>query len=71
MIYPDVIVHKRGHDEANLLAIEVKKSTNGTPRECDWAKLQGLQEDYGYEYAVLVDLPVGNRAGEDPDFEWL
>src|SRR5690606_14754897 len=34
-IYPDIVVHKRGENCNNLLAIEIKKSTNKKNREYD------------------------------------
>lgn len=71
LVYPDIIVHRRGDDQENLLVVEVKKSTNATSRDCDRAKLAGFVEELGYRYAVLVDLPTGARSGEPPTFEWI
>lgn len=56
---PDVIVHHRGNDDSNLLVMELKKSTNPESRDPDRRKLNHLVEQYGYKFAVLVDLPVG------------
>ena len=67
LIFPDVIVHKRGDDSANLCVIEFKKSltTEGERRdECDFErdieKLRGMtvaQEcggEYGYKWGLHV-----------------
>ncbi|MCY4076732.1 MAG: hypothetical protein OXH04_15015 [Acidobacteria bacterium] len=58
-VYPDVIVHHRGNDDSNLLVMELKKSTNPESRDPDRRKLNHLVEQYGYKFAVLVDLPIG------------
>ncbi len=53
-IFPDIIVHKR-KARANLLVIEVKKTTN--TREGDEKKLKGLtapQGEYGYEVGLHI-----------------
>lgn len=70
LVYPDLIVHRRGDDGRNLLAVELKKSSNPTPRDCDLAKLRGLIEDYGYSYCALVTVPVADKAGEPFEVEW-
>ena len=59
LVYPDVIVHHRGNDDSNLLVMELKKSTNSESRDPDRRKLNHLVEQYGYKFAVLVNLPVG------------
>lgn len=73
-IFPDIIVHKR-KERANLLVIEVKKTTN--TREGDEVKLRGLtasQGEYGYEVGlhIFVDCAeqrmskvVAYREGEE------
>ena len=59
-VFPDVIVHHRGNDDSNLLVMELKKSTNPESRDADRRKLNHLVEEYRYEFAVLVDLPIGD-----------
>ena len=39
-VYPDIIIHKRGTNENNLLVIELKKSTSRVPNEPDLTKLR-------------------------------
>lgn len=58
-VFPDVVVHRRGTDESNLLVMEVKKSTNPQPRSHDRRKLKCCVEEFGYDFAVLVDIPAG------------
>ena len=58
-VYPDLIVHRRCNDTSNLLVMEVKKSTNGSPRDGDRRKLECCLSKFGYTFAVLLDIPVG------------
>lgn len=61
-VFPDIIVHRRGR-EANLLAIEIKKSSNKIDRRYDLLKLQSLRQEMGYQYAAFLDIGVKNHAG--------
>lgn len=71
-VYPDIVVHGRGHDEANLLAIEVKKRSNREPRTCDCAKIEAMKAQFKYEVGVLLDLPTHNVAAKPQAIEtWL
>ena|SRR5262249_35091871 len=46
LIVPDIIIHRRGNDESNLMVIEVKKTTNTESRACDRAKIRGMKEQF-------------------------
>ncbi len=59
-VYPDIIVHKRGHDCSNELVIEVKKSNRGGASR-DMDKLIGFtdhapNDKYKYEYTLGMFL---------------
>src|SRR6266568_7377570 len=57
-VVPDIIVHKRGPQGPNLLAIEVKRE--GQPgEECDLAKLRGYISMIGYSYGFYVFFKTG------------
>lgn len=72
LIVPDVVVHRQGHDENNLLVIQVKKETNNESRDYDRAVIAGMKRDYGYVWGVLIDLPAGPGATKrKARFEWL
>lgn len=65
---PDVIVHHRGDDTLNLLAIELKRNA-----VCpfDLAKLHGLTmplnaEGYGYRLGAFISFPQGR-----PEYIWV
>jgi hypothetical protein len=60
-VYPDIIVHKRGHNENNLLIIEIKKSSNSDEKakEKDKLKLGKYKEKFNYTYTLFLSVPTG------------
>jgi hypothetical protein len=71
-IFPDVVVHRRGCDEKNLLVIQIKKVTNPESRNCDRAIIKAMKRKFGYGRGLLIDLPAGPGAkGREPKLEWL
>lgn len=72
LVVPDVIVHRRGHDGPNLLVLELKKTTNPEPRDCDRERVRALREQLGYEFGALIECET--RRGHQPGIatlEWL
>lgn len=69
-VFPDIIVHKRGSNEHNLLVIEVKKSSSGDSKGLsDKEKLKVFCEPpFKYKYAVFIRLIV--HGANRPDWEW-
>ena len=61
-IFPDIIVHQPGHDEANLLVIEVKKTSNPVTDDLDIAKLHQIKQQIGYAFAAFLRVPTGPDA---------
>lgn len=61
-VFPDIIVHQPMHDDANLLVIEVKKSTNTLSDASDLAKLEQMKLQLGYSYAAFIRLSTGKEA---------
>jgi len=59
-VFPDIIVHKRDSDQANLLVLEMKKP--GENLEYDEAKLLAFQRELGYSHTAHVIL--GRRNGK-------
>lgn len=62
-VYPDIIVHKRGKSECNLLCIEIKKSTNTESRAFDHFKLRAYTDpsrvnDLHYEYGLFIEFLI-------------
>lgn len=71
MVIPDIVVHRRGVDEHNLLAVEMKKETNKQSRDCDRSKLRGMLQQLHYQAAVFLDLPAGpGAATRKAKVEW-
>ena len=68
-VFPDIVIHKRGIQENNLLVIEVKKSSNNNPGVFDRMKLQTFrQEPYCYIYGLFLRI---NLDGEKDELEWF
>jgi len=53
-VLPDVIVHRRGVDDSNLLIIEMKKSTNHEGVEKDRRRIRAFRKELGYRLGALV-----------------
>ena len=54
-MFPDILVHQRGDDDLNLLAIEVKRASNWLDYELDNIKLHlftAPDDGSGYGYAL-------------------
>jgi len=66
-IIPDILIHRRGSDESNKVAIEFKKAENDSPNERahDRAKLTYLtchNSRYKYDNGYFIDLYEGGYA---------
>ena len=56
-IIPDIILHKRGTDTANILVIEFKKSCRAARRDNDMRKLAYMTGTaYSYRYGLYVEM---------------
>lgn len=56
-VYPDVIIHRRGSEDDNLLVIEAKKSGNSS--EGDQQKVRAYMQHLGYDYGLFVRFDAG------------
>lgn len=71
-VFPDIIVHQPGHDLANLLVIEVKKTTNPFADDHDLAKLDKLCWQLRYRHGLFLRLPAGRGAVFDSiTMQWI
>jgi len=61
IIIPDIVIHKRNNDRNNLVAIEIKKSTN-PKRKNDEKKLEALtkKDSYSYKFGILIILDMNS-----------
>ena len=69
-VYPDIIVHRRRSD-TNILAIELKKTSNPETKDKDLLKLAAYRRDLGYLHAFFLRLGVGSTAGTVPECQWV
>ena len=54
-VLPDVIVHKRGHDNSNLLIIEMKKSAaNQDDIKRAKRRIRAFRDELDYKFGALV-----------------
>jgi len=71
-VFPDIIIHKRGNNEQNLLAIEAKSSKGNSKRvqekrQRDQKKLLRYKQELEYAYGVFIELP----ASGEYTIEWM
>ena len=69
---PDLIIHRRGPEGPNVLVLEVKKTTNRDPRQCDRERVRAFLAQLGYRYGALIECET--RQGHEPGIrisEWL
>ncbi len=67
-VFPDIVVHKRGTDEENLLVIEIKKSNNRY-NSFDMKKLRAFtREPYNYKFGLFLEINVD---GNSDCFQWF
>ncbi|WP_267642073.1 hypothetical protein [Haloarchaeobius amylolyticus] len=64
-VFPDIVVHKRGSSDHNLLVIEIKKTSSSDSGKCDKEKIKRFRADIGYENGLFLRLKVG----DDPDID--
>ncbi|CAM8826321.1 hypothetical protein [Burkholderia pseudomallei] len=51
-VFPDIVVHKRGSNESNLLVVEMKKGSSNVSPRYDLEKLDAFRRELGYRYSV-------------------
>ena len=67
-VFPDIIVHKRGRKDWNVLAIEVKKSSSSADFQHDICKLEALKLHMNYSFVAHV---VVGLTFADCGVQWL
>lgn len=55
-VYPDIIVHKRGHNGSNLLVIEAKKDSGDS--DFDRKKIKAYSHELKYLYGLILTIPT-------------
>ncbi|QAT61950.1 hypothetical protein EQM13_10265 [Acidilutibacter cellobiosedens] len=76
-VIPDIIVHTRGKDSNNTLAIEVKKSKSKVSQDYDLEKLKCYTDttydinDLKYEYGAFIMFYTGESQVKYPKITWF
>ena len=55
-VFPDIVVHERGINERNLLAVEMKKGSSSVSADYDFKKLKAFRHELKYQFAAHVTL---------------
>jgi hypothetical protein len=58
-VFPDIVVHKRGHNKSNLLVVEMKKGSSNVGPQYDLEKLDAFRRELGYWYSVHCTIGYG------------
>lgn len=74
--FPDIIVHRREHNDQNILVIEVKKTTSDVADDYDFEKLCGFtgnqnENNYRYEHGVFIKFETEVRNPSRPIPKWF
>lgn len=68
-VRPDLIIHSRGNNDANILVVEIKGWWNDEPREFDRIKLEDFtHQDGEYKYGLGVFLELERDSCEPQYF---
>jgi hypothetical protein len=70
-VFPDIIIHSRGNNENNVLAIELKKDSSKIAKDEDIEKLKAYKNELRYAHALFIRLGTKNKAGKVLDCEWI
>jgi len=69
-VFPDIILHRRGENGPNVLAIEIKKTTSSQPADRDFRKLEAMRRELKYTHALFVRLETTPPGGV-AEARWL
>lgn len=58
-VLPDVIVHRRGSPDSNLLVIEMKKDPGDKGTDSDRRRIKAFKKELNYKFGALVVCKTG------------
>ena len=61
-VLPDVIVHRRGLRDSNLLVIEMKKDPGKRGTDCDRRRIKAFMKELDYKFGALVVCKTGGES---------
>lgn len=67
-VFPDIVIHRRNTDAANLLVLEVKKP--GEPLEYDDLKLRAFRRELGYQHTGHLVLGLDGNGTLVRQLKW-
>ena len=70
-VFPDIVVHKRGNNESNLLVVEMKKSSSNVSSDYDFEKLRAFVRELGYKYSVHCTIGYDRSGALIRDIVWV
>ena len=68
-VVPDIIIHRRMTDD-NLLAVEIKKSTNRESSFKDLSKLSAFRDQLGYQHSLFIRFLTGVNDARIIELDW-
>ncbi len=71
LVRPDIIIHRRGKNDENLLAVEIKLSSNDKTKADDVKKLRAYRRELAYSHALFIRFGVKRLAGTVTECEWV
>jgi hypothetical protein len=69
-VFPDIIVHKRGSQDQNLLVLEMKKASSSVDHAYDIEKLSAFKTELGYRFAVHVVIGFRRNGNFMREVNW-
>jgi len=69
-VFPDIVVHKRGHSKSNLLVVEMKKGSSNVSPRYDLEKLEAFRRELGYRYSVHCTIGYGRDGSLVRRVDW-
>lgn len=70
-VFPDVIVHRRGQQDDNVLVVEMKKASSSVNHDYDIQKLLAFKEELKYRFAAHVVIGYGKSGQLVREVSWL
>jgi hypothetical protein len=60
-VFPDVVIHRRGPNGPNVLVLELKKTSNPDPHECDRKRIEAFRKHLKYLFGALIQCETRKR----------
>lgn len=70
-VFPDIIVHRRGTNDHNLLVVEMKKGSAPGGFDYDYGKLRAFRAELKYAWAAHLVIGHDQRGVLQRHVEWI